>query len=192
MRRFVERGVPTIGRVTRFVALLRGVNLGPNKRIAMADLRRIVDELGYGNVATYVQSGNAVFDATGAAATHEQRIEMAIQDDLALSTKVLVRTGAELKAIVKANPFAAQAKRDPTKVHVGFLSAQAPKAKFAAVDVASFAPDEVTVGKRVLYLHLPDGMAGSRIKVDWRKALGVEITVRNWRTVENLAKLANP
>jgi len=183
--------------MTRWVALLRGVNVGGNKRISMADLRALVEGLGYENVATYVQSGNVVFEGgggSGAAVEHAGRIERALADELALSSKVLVRSGAEMTAVVKGNPFAAQAAKDPTKVHVAFLSAQAPKAKFAAAtaDADAFAPDEVVVGARVLYFHHPNGVAGSRLKVDFQKVLGLDLTARNWRTVESLTKLTNP
>src|SRR5437879_12108399 len=93
--------------MTRWVALLRAVNLGPNKRVAMADLRDLLESLGYGDVKTLLQSGNAVFTATAKAGALESTIERAIGEELGVGTKILALTAKEFAAVTDANPFVA-------------------------------------------------------------------------------------
>jgi uncharacterized protein (DUF1697 family) len=173
-----------------WVALLRGINVGGNKRVAMADLRALLESLGYGDVRTLLQSGNAVFTAgTGTASTIERKIESQIASDLGLDVKVLVRTAAELAAVVKANPLLGP-KVDVKELHVAFLSSAPPDKKLAAIDRESVSPDRFEVGKGVLYLRLPNGTMGSKLP-KWEKALGVTVTQRNWNTVTKLHTLAS-
>ena len=91
--------------MTRHAALLRGVNIGPHNRIAMADLRAVLVSLGYDDVQTVLASGNAVFGASGRPATIERAIEDALATGLGLDVKVLVRTGRELDAVVMVKPL---------------------------------------------------------------------------------------
>ncbi|HEY4868864.1 MAG TPA: DUF1697 domain-containing protein, partial [Candidatus Dormibacteraeota bacterium] len=89
-----------------FVALLRGINVGRNKRLAMSDLRALLEALGYGDVRTHLQSGNAIFTTgRGAESKLEQQISARISADLGLDVSVLVRTSAELAAVAAGNPF---------------------------------------------------------------------------------------
>jgi uncharacterized protein (DUF1697 family) len=175
---------------TTWIALLRGVNVGKAKRIAMADLRATLEDLGYDDVRTILQSGNAVFTATkGKAPALETAISAKIESELKVSCKVLVRSSAELAKVVKANPFVKR-KAPPGELHVTFLSKAPAAAKLAAVDAEAFAPDELELGDRVLYTRLRNGITGSKIP-SWDKVLGVDASARNWRTVTRIDQVAN-
>jgi uncharacterized protein (DUF1697 family) len=170
--------------VTRYVALLRGVNVGGHRRVPMADLRRVLTELGYTDVKTLLQSGNAVFEAA------EQRtadlvaaIEAGLADEFGFAVDVMVRSGAELRAVVAANPLEVP---DPAKFAVAFLSPAADPAVLGEVDPDSYAPDRLRVGERVLYMYFPDGLGKARLSPILARKLGDTVTVRNWNTVTKL------
>ncbi len=170
-----------------WVALLRGINVGRHKRVGMGDLRALLESLGFHDVRTYLQSGNATFTASqGDAAELERRMAAAMATALGLDVKVLVRTAAQLAAVVDANPFPGA---DPKELHVAFLSAPAPPDTVAGLEPADFAPDQFELGDAVIYLRLPNGLMGSRLP-DWERVLGVAVTQRNWNTVTRLRELA--
>jgi uncharacterized protein (DUF1697 family) len=171
-----------------WVALIRGINVGRAKRIAMLDLRNLLESIGYAEVRTHGQSGNATF-ASGQrnAAAIENEISTRIQSDFHMDAAVLVRSATDFIAAVDANPFVARAVA-PGELHVAFLSAEPAPAKRAAVDPTAFQPDEFAFGKRVIYLRLPNGVMGSRLP-DWERALGVRVTQRNWNTSTKLRGL---
>jgi uncharacterized protein (DUF1697 family) len=177
--------------VTTYVALLRGINLGRNNRIAMADLRKLLEDLGYDNVRTYLQSGNAVFSTPGRSVTKLERdIAARIQRDLGLDVAVLVRSGQDMEAVVRDNPYAAEL-TDPTKLVVAFLSAQPAKHRIDSIDPNGFLPERFQISGKHIYLWCPYGQAGSTMLGSFGdRELGVTVTIRNWRTVQNLADLA--
>jgi uncharacterized protein (DUF1697 family) len=172
-----------------WVALLRGINVGRNKRVAMSDVRALLDALGYGDVRTHLQSGNAIFTTGRTAASKlEQQIFARIKADLGIDVSVLVRSSAELAAVVAANPFVAQ--RIPTnQLHAVFLSGVPQSSKVASVDHDAVAPDKFAFGDRVIYVQLPGGVMASRLP-DWERLLGLRATQRNWNTVTRLHDLA--
>jgi uncharacterized protein (DUF1697 family) len=172
-----------------WVAFLRGINVGGHKQVAMADLRTLLASLGCGDVRTHLQSGNALFTtAKGTARTLERQIGAQLHADLGLDVKVLVRSAAELTAVVDNNPFVGR-NVDPKELHAVFLSSTVPAKKKAGVDLAKIAPDEVEFGKGVIYVRLPNGVTGSRLP-NWDRTLGVDVTMRTWRTVTRLSELA--
>jgi len=171
------------------VALLRGINLGPQRRLAMADLRAVVEGLGHTDVRTYLQSGNVVFCPARRAPAEalERALTAAIRDVTKLDVPVLVRTAAQMQAVVGANPYPVT---DPTKVVVTFLAAP-PPAALAAFDQEPFAPDRFHLHGREVYLELPDGQARSKlVEALWKQHLDERATARNWRTVEALATMS--
>jgi uncharacterized protein (DUF1697 family) len=174
--------------VTTRVALLRGINVGRNKRIAMADLRSMLESLGYEAVRTNLQSGNALFVAGARNDSKlEQEISAAIKATFGMEVAVLVRTAAELASVVDSNPFVGRA--DASELHATFVAAAPPAAKIAAVDRDACAPDEFAVGDRVIYLRLRNGVMGSRLP-DWDRVLGLRTTTRNWNTTTRLREMA--
>ena len=181
-------GRGTMLTVARYVALLRGINVGRNKRVAMADLRQLLTGLGYADIRTHLQSGNAVFEAAGQTAGKVAGdIERAILDRFGFEVKVLVRTRGELAAVVAANTLPT---RDGAKLHVAFLDAAPAKASLAGVDPADYEPEQFQIGKRELYLGCANGVIESKILKELsEKRLQRVMTARNWNTVNRLLEL---
>jgi uncharacterized protein (DUF1697 family) len=174
-------GRDTVG--MRVAALLRGVNLG-KRQVKMADLRAAVEDLGHTDVVTYLQSGNVVFTPSGPS---PDDLGAALTAALGMSIAVVVRTGKELAKVVAANPYPVD---DPTKVVVTFLADRRPKKVLDGLDVAAFAPDELTFTGKELYLKLPNGQARSKLmEALGKQDLGTTATTRNWRTVLALAEM---
>jgi uncharacterized protein (DUF1697 family) len=174
----------------RYVALLRGINLGARNKIAMADLRDLFESLEAEDVTTYVQSGNVVFRSRIARDQLTRTIEERISSRLGLEIEVLLRTSAELAKLVAGNPFA-KSQSDPVKLHVTFLADTPAAARVRALDTTAFEPDEFHVADREVYLHTPNGYGRSKLSnAYFEKQLGVAATTRNWKTVTALAELS--
>jgi uncharacterized protein (DUF1697 family) len=175
----------------RQVALLRGVNVGGNNMVPMARLRELLAELGYEGVRTYLQSGNAVFTATGTAPQRAaQEIESQLAQQLGLGVRVLVRTAAELTRVLDANPLP-EAVSEPARLLVNFLSAPPDPELLRGLDPATFEPDRFEVGEREIYVWCPEGVRATKLSYAfWEKRLGLTATARNWNTVTNLLELA--
>jgi uncharacterized protein (DUF1697 family) len=175
---------------TRQVALLRGINVGRNKRIAMADLRALVEALGYEDVRTHLQSGNVVLTASVSPVRVAKAIADALGSKLGVDVRVLVRTERELASVVERNPLAAVA-TDPARLLVTFLSGKPDPKRLRALAPADFEPDVFRAGDREIYVWCPNGYAGTKLSHSfWEKQLGLIGTARNWRTVKRLLELA--
>lgn len=177
--------------MARYVALLRGVNVGTT-RLAMADLRRIVTDLGHFDVTTYLQSGNVAFGSTVRDAEKlAAGIERALADELALTVPVLVRSGRELAAVAGGNPYVDR-EDDPKRLLVAFLRTSPTKAATAALAVPGSENVSFTVTGREVFLHyVDDGYGRSRFNNMYlEKKLGVVATTRNWKSVRALAEMA--
>jgi uncharacterized protein (DUF1697 family) len=177
--------------LTTYVALLRGINVGGRKRIGMSDLRSLLQDLGYANVRTHLQSGNALFGSSAkSVAKIEREISARIAKDLGLDVAVLVRSGRDMARVVKDNPFAAEV-TDPAKVHVAFLSGIPAPDRIRGIDPDGFLPERFQMSGKQIYLWCPYGVAGSTMLDSFAdRRLGVTVTIRNWRTVQKLAELA--
>jgi uncharacterized protein (DUF1697 family) len=177
--------------MTSYVALLRGVNVGGNNMVAMAELRAMLTALGFQDAKTLLQSGNAVFrGATKPPAKLEQLLETETRARLGIACDYHVRTAAELQTAITANPLGAEAKRDPSHLLVSFYRAPLDKAAVKAAQAAINGPEIVRCDGRHLYMFFPDGMGNSKAAGVVDKALGVKGTARNWNTVLKLAALA--
>jgi uncharacterized protein (DUF1697 family) len=174
----------------RVVALLRGINIGPNKRIAMPELRAIVEGLGHTDVETYLQSGNVVFTPKRKASRDlATPLAAVIADATGHDVPVVIRTAAELRKIVAACPYPVD---DPTRVVVGFLADAIDLGDLALGDLSGYLPDELTIHGRELYVSVPNGQARSKLmEALTRRGMPTTVTVRNWRTVTALAELAS-
>jgi uncharacterized protein (DUF1697 family) len=174
----------------RYAALFRGINLGARNKLAMSDLRTLVESLGGEDVETYVQSGNVVFSTSAAARSLETRLTEAIQREHELEVPVLLRSAKELNAIVTRNPFV-QEGAETTSLHVTFLAVKPKKTLVDGLDPAISPPDELRVAGREVYLLCPNGYGRSKLSnAFFEKRLGEVATTRNWRTVMKLAELA--
>jgi uncharacterized protein (DUF1697 family) len=176
--------------VTTFVALLRGINVGRNKRVAMAELRALLEGLGYTGVKTVLQSGNAVFDAPARKpASVATAIERAITEELGLSVRVLVLTGREVQAVAAGNPLA-HFVTNGSRMVVHFLSGEPDPKLLRAHDPLALDPDHARLGPKVVYQWCPDGiLQAPEITAGLEKQFGLTVTTRNWNTVGKLAAL---
>jgi len=175
---------------TALVALLRGVNVG-GRTLPMAELREVVAGCGYGDVRTYIQSGNVVFTAPGRPKDTEvaETIEDALAAATPLAPAVVVRTGPQLAAVIEANPFLRRGE-DPAHLHVTF-GAGTGDAEVGIDDLARYAPEEVAAVGREVYLFLPNGMGRSKLAADFARRGGATGTTRNWRTVTKLLAMVD-
>lgn len=174
----------------KFVALLRGINVGKAKRIAMADLRVLLTELGYTGVATLLNSGNAVFQAAaGTPATHARNITAAIATRLKLEVPVVVIAAKELSAIIAKNPIHADAADHP-RLLMAFV--QDAKSLAAIRDIESLVvpPEQFAVGRNVAYLFCARGILESKAAVALLGRAGRMATSRNLATALKLEALA--
>jgi uncharacterized protein (DUF1697 family) len=172
--------------VTTYVAFLRGINLGPTNKIAMPKLRSIAEDLGYSDVATYINSGNLIVKTSKKAATVERELSKAIKDTFGLSVDVTVRTKAELEKVLAANPYP---DGNPSQVTVAFLT-KVPAAQ-AEKQVAEFAAEHepFTFADREVYVNYANGLGNSKLAEKFSSIVGVSSTVRNIRTVTKLVEM---
>jgi uncharacterized protein (DUF1697 family) len=172
--------------VATYVAFLRGVNLGPNNKISMPALRALAEDLGYADVATYINSGNLIISSSKKAATVEREISNAIKDTFGRPIDVTVRTAAQLKKILAENPYP---DGNPSQVTVAFLT-KAPAAN-AQDKVAAVATDHepFTFAGQDVYVNYSQGIGKSKLAERFSDIIGVSSTVRNIRTVEKVLAL---
>lgn len=171
----------------RYIALLRGVNVGGKNRVPMEDLRGLVIEAGGEEPRTYIQSGNVVFEASAAAAKRlAGELETLLSDRLGVKSPVVLRSAAELAVVADAVPFTGT-RADPASLHVMFLAAKPAKPKAAALNPDRSPGDAFALVGREVYLHLPNGAARTKLtNAYFDSTLGTVSTVRNWRTVQKL------
>ena len=175
--------------MSRYVVLLRAVNLGSTNKVPMKWLREAAEAAGFADVATYVQSGNLVVSSPASAAKVGSIVAALIKDEHGLDIDVIVRRRNELAAAIKANPFTDEI-AEPTKVHINFLDGPPAKAKVAALDPDEFAPERFVIKGKEMYLYYPDGAGRSKLATaPWKRRLGVIGTARNWRTVATLLEM---
>ncbi len=174
--------------MTRYVALLRGVNVGGKNALPMKELAAMFAGAGCVDVATYIQSGNVVFGASGeCAAGLAGAIEAEIAGRFGIRSPVILRTGAEIKKAYAGNPFAGV---EEEMLHVYFLRDRPEAAKVKALDYERSTPDAFAVVGREIYLHLPAGMARTKLTNGYfDKALGTVCTARNWKTMGRLVEM---
>ena len=174
----------------RYVALLRGVNLGPRNRVPMAELRAALEERGYEDVRTILQSGNVGVTSGKPAKAVREELEAAIAERFGVETVVVLRTRKELEALVAAKPLGDVAD-DPKRLQVWFLTGRPKAAAVKELEAADVAPEVIAVaGKEVHIWHAGGIQRSPASKVLERTDLGVIGTARNWNTVEKLLDLA--
>lgn len=168
--------------MTAYAALLRAVNVGGTGKLAMADLTRLCEQLGFAGVRTYIQSGNVVFSSDQPEAQVQKQIETALERQMGKHVDVVVRTAGELGRLVDSNPFP---DAPAAKVAVALGSRRVTAA--AAKEIVTPGEEEVAVAGGELFIHYPDGMGRSKLTLP--KSLG-PLTVRNVNTLTKLRQLA--
>ncbi|QDU69279.1 DUF1697 domain-containing protein [Engelhardtia mirabilis] len=173
----------------RYVALLRGVNVGGKRRVPMAELAAILEGLGCTNVATHLQSGNAVFTATATLAKRlPQLAAAALEERFGFAVPVVVRSARQLQVLFLGNPYALEGAPEDS-LFVGFLSREPSARQVKALDPERSPGDRFAVVGADAFLHLPNGVARTKLDNDWfDRHLDAVITVRNWRTVAALVE----
>jgi len=173
------------------IVLLRGVNLGSTNRVPMPKLRAALEEAGFEDVATYVQSGNVVLSSGDSAPQVARKCERVIKQEFGLEIPVVVRTRAQLARIVKRNPLG-KAATNPKRYQVSFLEKKPTAALIRKLEEVAAPAERIVAEGREIYAWHPEGVARSKL---WAalagKGLGVTATARNWTTVTKLLELAD-
>lgn len=175
-----------------YVAMLRSINVGGRNRIPMDDLRALVSSLGFGDVVTYVQSGNVVLTGSGTASAVARSIEERIAADLGLAVPVIVRAKQQLRRTLADTPYG-QSDLDPKTIHVTFLAERPDSAGVVELQgkAGTFGPDTFEIIGSEVHLHCPGGYGETTLNNAYlERRLGVVATTRNWRTVTTLAEIA--
>jgi uncharacterized protein (DUF1697 family) len=175
-----------------YISMLRGINVGANKRMKMEKLRASCEALGFEQVKTFIQSGNVIFEAQKVSPTTiSEKIEKRILSDFGFSVDVISRTREELAKIIRNNPLLKEQGADPSKFHVVFLSDAPGPAAVKKLESLTLAPDRVRFGNKAIYFYFPNGVSGSSL---WKhpvdRVLAVVTTMRNWSTVNKLYEMA--
>jgi uncharacterized protein (DUF1697 family) len=174
----------------RHIALLRGINVGGNKLIDMGRLRSLLAGLGYIDVQTYLQSGNAVFSSTRAPDDVAADVEEAIVTEFGVDCRVIVRSARQLAAVIAADPLL-HLVGNPSRHFVAFLSGSPRRDGVRRLTGEDYGANVLEIVAEHVYLWCPDGISKSpyaRLNLD--RILGTNVTLRNWNTVTKLAELA--
>lgn len=173
-----------------WIALLRGINVGGNNILPMAELRSDLESLGLNNVRTYIQSGNVVFDSTARSASSlTKKIASRIEERHGFRPHILLLKHGDLLAAVEANPFP-DAVSNPKTLHFLLLAQTPTDPNILEIDEARSPTEAYNLTDRVFYLHAPDGIGRSKLAAKVERHLGVVATGRNFRTVEKLLSMS--
>jgi len=175
-----------------WVVLLRGINVNPTTRVAMADLRSLLADLGYANVVTLLQSGNVLL--TSEALPAVVPIEAAILERTGVRSKVVVLRLEEFAAIARANPLLGdpeiRERDDLSKLVITFLDADIVPSDVTRPSAVELAPERLVIEKRAIYQWFPDGVLKSKLGPSWWRQVGPVTTARNVRTVNRILAAA--
>lgn len=170
----------------KYIALLRGINVGGNGKLPMKELTAMLESLGCRDVQTYIQSGNAVFRAEGTAALLTTRIRDIIQKEKGFSPAILLLTDKQFAEVIAANPYPTD---EGKALHFFFLFEKPAKPDLDGLKKLKAASEDFTLTGSVFYLHAPDGIGRSKLVEKVDRCLGVETTARNWNTIAALATM---
>jgi len=173
--------------MAKWIALLRGINVGGRNTVPMAALRALCEGLGWKEVETFIQSGNVLFEASGTAGTLESALEEAMETRFGFRPAAIVRSAAGWAKLLDANPFVSEAEAEPAKVMVALSKEKLASGAAAAIGAKAAAGEKVREAGGALWIHYPDGAGRSKLTpstID--KAAGSPVTARNWRTVQAL------
>jgi uncharacterized protein (DUF1697 family) len=177
--------------MAQHILLLRGINLAARNRIAMADLLGVLEDAGFDDVRTYLQSGNVVVASKAKSDDVARKTERLIAKHFGLDIAVVARSRAQLAKIVERNPLQKVAK-NPKRYQVSFLASKPGRDVIERVEAAAEPPEQVVAIGREIYAWHPETIARSRL---WTllagQKLGVIATARNWTTVTSLLELAD-
>ena len=169
--------------MTRHAAFLRGINVGRDKRVAMADLRDLVEALGYGDVVTILNSGNVVFTAPAKLRGDPgPRIEKAVAEELGVTSRVTTLTAAEVEAAIEGNTLLGIAE-NPSRLLVAILAKSVDTKALGGLGRGDWTPGAFAHDGRAAYLWCPEGILESRLAKEFAAAIRDDATTRNWATM---------
>lgn len=175
---------------TDYLALFRGINVGGNNRLAMKDLTRIIESLGYNNVRTYIQSGNCLYQSSqNLNRDFAGKVATAIREEFGFTPSILTLTTAELKSAIEKNPFRS-AEKTPKSLHIFFLDQKPTDPDLEKLNSLKEGQEEFCLKGAFFYLFTPSGLGRSKLALRVEKLLGVHATARNWNTVTKLLEMA--
>ncbi len=169
-------------RMITYVALLRAVNVGGRGKLSMIDLKRVCTEAGFDVIGTYIQSGNLVLQASETASAVKSKLESGLRDAAGKTTQCLLRTAAEMRAVLRANPFP---QADPRRTYAFFFDEKPSRDDLAKVRHQT--DEEIRSGRREIYVYYPSGMGQSKLVIP----VAATGTARNMNTVAALVELSN-
>jgi uncharacterized protein (DUF1697 family) len=173
----------------RYVALFRGINVGKAKRIAMADLRVLLEGLGYTGVRTLLNSGNVVFDGPGEVPSkHAQAIRTAVSRKLGIDALVIIKSSKDMAAVIAGNKLGTMAS-DPARLLVALTEDANGLAVLDSLPKTKWGSGKIQIGKHAAYVWLPDGVLGSKLGTMLLKELADSGTTRNWSTILKINSL---
>lgn len=176
--------------MTTYVVLLRGINVGGNKRMKMGDLRDALSAAGIDEPRTLLQSGNVVLESNADAAALVDIVETTIQSTFGFHTTVIVRTADEFQELLAHNPFSVEQLEDGRFAHVGFCRDEPDSEGFEALQEAHEGPEEAELVGREIFVYYPDGSGTSKLtNTVVEKHLATPTTSRNWNTVEKIGAM---
>ncbi len=175
-----------------YIALLRGINVSGQKKIKMADLRKLLNEAGLEKLQTYIQSGNLVFGHSGAEPEAlARRIEQSILEHYGFEVPTLVKTRAGFGYLLQHNPFAGDGRREEKGLYVTFLYDSPSPEQVETLKKPDLSPEEYVIDGDYIFLYFPDGYGRAKMNNNFFESkLKVNATTRNWRTVNKLYEMA--
>ncbi len=172
-----------------YIALFRGLNMGGHNILPMKELVKLLEKLGFSDVRTYIQSGNAVFRSKGQHASRlSDKISAEIRKIHGFSPHVLLLEKEEMHKIVASNPFP-EAESDPKSLHLLFLTSEPESPDMKALEKIKKQSERFRLKGNVFYLHAPEGVGRSKLAMNAERLLGVPVTGRNWRTVTKIMEM---
>lgn len=179
--------------MARYISILRGINVGGNRKILMADLKNLYEKLEFSNVQTYIQSGNVIFesDRHDSNAELEQLIQQATSETLKFDVPVIVRTAQEMAESIANNPFWNEKDADIDRLHLTFLKEMPTPEKLEKIKTMAFPPDKYEIIGKEIFIFCSAGYSDSKLTNQFfENKLGIPATTRNWKTVMKLHELA--
>ncbi len=173
-----------------YISMLRGINVGGQKKVRMAELKSLYESLGFSDVETYVQSGSVVFESEEQEAEKiADKIEAQIKQTFGFSVPVQVRSADDFRRVIEDHPFQDE---EPVRVLVTFLDDDPDPSKLEDLSRYEDKVDQFAIGEREIFLFCPGGYGNTKLSNNFfEKKLGVTATTRNWKTVNKLYEMAS-
>jgi uncharacterized protein (DUF1697 family) len=174
------------------ISILRGINVGGKNKIPMVELKAVYEGLKFKNVTTYIQSGNVIFSASESdSKTLSKKIEQGILKKFGFNVPVIARTIEEMQSAIKKNPFLKEKGIELEKLHVTFLEDSPAADNLKKAMEYKYEPDKFIIVNKEVYLHCPNGYGNTKLtNTFFENKLKVRATTRNWRTTNELLKIA--